>query len=221
MHNLAIALSKKGNNVTGSDDIIFEPGGDEQFTIALSSIVNASNGNISADIFILDNESIPSVSITDASAEEGLNIIYQAVLSHAADVDVSFNYAISLTNGPGKAKQQDFINYATFSTGTVTIPAGNLSVDFPSFKTKDDNANEQAETFTVDFSAINNATLDNTSANGTILDNEGNPTLSIAAASGDEGNLLNFTISVSPISSTDINKWHCWYSIRFYRSGME
>ncbi|MGZ2370910.1 tandem-95 repeat protein [Ancylomarina sp. YFZ004] len=203
--NFAPGETIKNIPVTINDDNIFEPGGDEQFIIALSGVTNVSSGNINANIPIVDNELSPSVSIADASAEEGLNIIYQAVLSHAADVDVSFDYAISLTNGPGKAKPQDFINYATFSTGTVTILAGDLSVNFPSFITKDDNANEQAETFTVDFSAITNATLNNTSANGTILDNEGNPTLSIAAASGTEGNAINFIISVSPISSTDIN----------------
>ena len=195
----------KNISFTVNDDNISEPGGDEQFTVGLSGITNASSGNINASISIVDNDLIPTVSIADASAEEGLDIIYQAVLSHASDVDVTFDYAISLTNGPGKAKPQDFINYSSFSSGTVTIPAGDLSANFPTFTTKDDNANEQAETFSVNFSAISNATFNNTSANGTILDNEGNPTLSIVAASGTEGDPINFTISVSPISSTDIN----------------
>ncbi len=197
--------TSKNISVTVNDDNISEPGGDEQFTIGLSGVTNASNGNINANISITDNDLMPTVSIADASAEEGLDIIYQAVLSHPADVDVTFNYAISLTNGPGKAKVQDFINYSSFSSGTVTIPAGDLSANFPTFTTKDDNANEQAETFSVNFSAISNGIFNNTSANGTILDNEGNPTLSIAAASGTEGDPINFVISVSPISSTDIN----------------
>lgn len=186
------------------DDIIFEPGGDEQFTIALSRITNAESGNINANISIVDNESIPSVSVADASEEEGDNIIYQAVLSHALDVDVSFSYAIDLTNGPGKAKQLDFINYDDFSIGTVVIPAGDLSANFPIFTTKDDNANERAETFSVNFSAINNASFNNTSALGTIRDNEGDPSLSIAPASGTEGDVIDFTISVSPVKSSDI-----------------
>lgn len=186
------------------DDIIFEPGGDEQFTIALSRITNAESGNINANISIVDNELIPSVSVADASEEEGDNIIYQAVLSHALDVDVSFSYAIDLTNGPGKAKQQDFINYDDFSIGTVVIPAGDLSANFPIFTTKDDNANERAETFSVNFSAINNASFNNTSALGTIRDNEGDPSLSIAPASGTEGDVIDFTISVSPVKSSDI-----------------
>jgi len=186
------------------DDNIYEPGTDEYFTVLLNNLINTSVGNTNASVSITDNDSPPTISIADASKTEGENIIFQANLSHTADAAITFNYQIVLSNGSGNAKQQDFINFATFSSGTITIPAGQSSLNFPAFVTKDDNANEQAEVFTVNFTSANNATLGNTSATGTILDNEGTPTLSIADASAIEGGTLSFTISVSPIKSSDI-----------------
>ncbi len=186
------------------DDNIYEPGTDEYFTVLLSNFINATAGNTNASISITDNDLPPTISIADASKEEGQSIIFQANLNHPADVPITFNYQIVLGNGQGYAKQQDFNNYSSFSSGTIIIPAGQTSFNFPAFATIDDNANEQAETFIVNFTAANNATLGNTSATGTILDNEGNPTLSIANAMVTEGGTLKFTISVSPIKSSNI-----------------
>ncbi|MBI9057797.1 MAG: tandem-95 repeat protein [Labilibaculum sp.] len=204
--SLSFAAGETSKNISFNiiDDNIYEPGTNEFFTVQLSSLVNTTAGNINANISIIDNETPPVINIADDSETEGTSIVFQANLSHAADVAITFNYAIVLSNGAGNAKQQDFINYSTFSSGTITIPAGQTTFDFPAFTTKDDNANEQAENFIVNFSAVTNATLGNTSATGTILDNEGNPTLSIAGASATEGNTISFTISVSPIKSSAI-----------------
>ena len=51
MHNLAIALSKEGNNITGSDDIIFEPskGRLKKYNL-LPSIMGWNEDNITEDI---------------------------------------------------------------------------------------------------------------------------------------------------------------------------
>ncbi|MFA8435935.1 MAG: Ig-like domain-containing protein [Marinifilaceae bacterium] len=205
--NLSFAPGETSKSISVSinDDNIYEPGGDEQFAIGLSALNNATAGNTNATISITDNESIPNITVANTSAEEGQNIIFQATIDHPADEVITFNYRIALTSGSGKAKKQDFINYSSFSSGTVTIPAGQTTVDFPAFATKDDKSNEQAETFAVDLSSASNGNLGTTSATGTILDNEGNPTLSITGASATEGNPINFTISVSPVRSTDIN----------------
>lgn len=194
----------KSISISVIDDNLYEAGANEYFTVQLSNLVNTTAGNTNANISIVDNETPPVITIADDSETEGTSIIFQAILSHASDENISFNYAIELSNGSGNAKQQDFINYATFSSGTITIPAGQTTFDFPAFTTKDDNANEQAENFIVNFSGVSNASFGNTSATGTILDNEGNPTLSIAGASTTEGNTINFTISVSPIKSSAI-----------------
>ncbi|MRT92472.1 Ig-like domain-containing protein [Ancylomarina sp. 16SWW S1-10-2] len=185
------------------DDAIYEPGADEYFTILLSKLVNTSVGDISADISITDNDSKPKITVNDASIEEGGSIIFQTYLDHAADVDITFDYEIELGNGKGYAKKNDFTSYS--STGTITISAGETSVSFPSIVTKDDNANEDAEVFTIKFSSVSNAILGNTSAIGTILDNEGNTTLSISGASATEGNTINFTISASPVNGSAIS----------------
>ncbi|MDE5419280.1 Ig-like domain-containing protein [Labilibaculum sp. DW002] len=204
--SLSFAAGETSKNISFNiiDDNIYEPGTNEFFTVQLSSLVNTTAGNINANISIIDNETPPVINIADDSETEGTNIVFQANLSHAADVAITFNYAIVLSNGAGNAKQQDFINYSTFSSGTITIPAGQTTFNFPAFITNDDNANEQTEAFVVNFSSVSNAVLGNTSANGTILDNEGNPTLSISNASATEGNTINFTITVSPVKSSDI-----------------
>jgi len=186
------------------DDNIYEPGTNEYFDLQLSNLSNTSAGNTNASISIIDNDGMPTITVANVGEVEGTNIVFQAVLNHTANVDITFDYQIALSTGPTNAKQNDFINYSSFSTGTITIPAGSTSVNFPAFVTQDDNANEQTEAFVVNFSSVNNALLGNTSANGTILDNEGNPTLSISNASATEGSTLNFTISVSPVRSSDI-----------------
>ena len=186
------------------DDNMYEPGANELFTLQLSNLVNVAAGNTSSSIYITDNDAVPTITVADASEIEGTNIVFQALLDHPADVAISFDYQINLSSGAGNADLNDFVGYATFSSGTITIPAGSTSANFPAFVTNDDNANEQTEEFEVDFSAVSNATLGNTSATGTILDNEGNPTLSISDASATEGNAIDFTVTVSPIRSTDI-----------------
>ncbi|NOU60845.1 Ig-like domain-containing protein [Marinifilum caeruleilacunae] len=195
----------KAITISITDDNVYEPGSNEFFDLQLSNLSNATAGNTNASIFITDNDAMPSITISDASEIEGTDIVFQAVLDHPADVNITFDYQIVLSNGPGNAKQNDFINFSSFSSGTISIPAGSTSVNFPAFVTKDDNANEQTEEFVVNFSSVSNASLGNTSATGTILDNEGNPTLSISDASATEGSAIDFTVTVSPVRSTDIN----------------
>ena len=204
--SISFAPGEKDKTVSISiiDDNIYEPGSNENFSFQLSNLNNATAGNTNASISIIDNESSPTITVSDVSEIEGTNIVFQAVINRIADVDVTFNYQIVLSNGSSNAKQNDFVNYSSFSSGTITIPAGSTSVNFPAFITNDDNANEQTEAFVVNFSSVSNAVLGNTSANGTILDNEGNPTLSISNASAIEGNTIDFTITVSPVKSSDI-----------------
>ena len=205
--NITFNPGEKDKTITISivDDNVYEPGSNEFFDLQLSNLSNATAGNTSANISITDNDAMPGITISDASEIEGTDIVFQAVLDHPADVNITFDYQIVLSNGPGNAKQNDFINFSSFSSGTISIPAGSTSINFPAFVTKDDNANEQTEEFVVNFSSVNNASLGNTSATGTILDNEGNPTLSISDASATEGSAIDFTVTVSPVRSTDIN----------------
>jgi VCBS repeat-containing protein len=203
--SFSIGETSKSISINIVDDNIFEPGLDEFFVISLSGISNASSSSPLGNISIVDNDAMPAISIANQSSEEGQDIVFQATLDRSASVDITFDYAITLSNGPGNAKQQDFTNYSSFSSGTINIPAGQTSFNFPAFTTNDDNANEQAENFVVNFSSVSNASLGNSSATGTILDNEGNPTLSISGGSATEGNGVTFVISVSPIRSTDIN----------------
>lgn len=194
----------KSISLSIADDNIYEPGSNEFFDFQINNLINAVAGNTTSSVSIIDNENMPTISVANTSKIEGNDIIFQAMLSHLASVDISFDYQIKLSNGPGNAKENDFINYNTFSSGTITIPAGTISANFPAFVTKDDNANEQTEKFTVNFTNTTNAILGNSSAIGNILDNEGNPSLSISDASATEGNPLSFIVTVSPVKSTDI-----------------
>ena len=91
------------------------------------------------------------------------------------------------------AEAEDFVA----ATGTVTVYAGD---DYAAFVVdlNDDGVYEGDETFTVTFSNAVNANLPTpATVTGTILDDELEPTISIADASADEGDELMFEVTLN------------------------
>ena len=195
----------KNITLTIIDDHVYETEINEQFKVNLSNLSNTTEGNVNASISITDNDSKPDITIADASAEEGSPITFQATVNHPSSQNITFDYEIQFENGRGNAKSQDFSNFTSFSSGTITIPAGSSNVDFPAFTTIDDNSNEGTEVFTLKFTNSNHANLTNIIATGSIRDNEGKPTISIQnAPDKTEGNALQFTININPAKNTPI-----------------
>lgn len=111
----------------------------------------------------------PSLSITDANITEGdsgvSNLIFTISLSTVANGDVNVDYATS--NGTAIAG----VDY-TSSSGTLTIASG-ITSNTLTIEVSSDIVQENNETLTVALSNLSaNATLDDDSATGIIIDND-------------------------------------------------
>ena len=174
------------------DDAIDE--NDETFTVILSNAVNATLNGALGTGTITDDDATPTISIADASALESDGVLsFTVSLSAASSQDVAVGYAT--TDGTATAPA-DYIA----ASGTLTIPAGSTSVAFE-VTIIDDADIENDESFTVDLSNAANATLADGQATGTIVNDEGLPSMSIdnvAVAEGDVGTTAAiFTVILS------------------------
>ncbi|WP_415843498.1 DUF6923 family protein [Zobellia nedashkovskayae] len=172
--------------------------GDLTNTVSIQNPVNSTDpdttDNSATDIDTLNN---PDVTIDDASAIEGDNVSFPVTLSNASATDITLT--LTLTNGTA-----DDADYTTTDI-QVTIPAGTttINVDVP---TTDDTIDESDEDFTIAIASVDAGTVGDTSdtATGTIIDNDGSPTIIIDEASAIEGNNVSFPVTLSNASTTDI-----------------
>lgn len=167
--------------------------------------VNLSNPSANASIqdnqgrgTILDNDSPPSISVSNASADEGDGTIsFNVTLSSASGKDIDVDYSTS--DGSAEAGS-DY----TAKSGNVFISAGSTSGSI-TIAVIDDNLDEPDESFSVGLSNANNAGLADATASGTIRDNDSQPALSINDASADEGDgTMSFTVSLSKVSGKQV-----------------
>ena len=140
----------------------------------------------------------PKLSIAGASALEGSPVSFTVSLDNATDGEVTVEYTtVDDTASAGT-------DYTAASSRTLTIPAGDTVAEI-SIETTDDSVDEEDETFTVTLSNLSsNADLGTArSANGTILDADGKPAVSVAGASAIEGSNLSFTVSLRFATDSD------------------
>ncbi|WP_420633094.1 Calx-beta domain-containing protein [Candidatus Palauibacter sp.] len=151
-------------SVSITDDTLDDDG--ETFTLTLG---NASSGvqlgDATATGTINDNdESLPTVSVSDASATEGDAVAFTVSLSATSSRQVTVDYA---TSDGTATSGTDF----TAHSGTLTF-ATNETSKTVSVATTDDSVDEENETFTLALSSPANATLGDATATGTINDND-------------------------------------------------
>src|SRR5207247_2408934 len=151
---------------------------DETIQIALSSPANATLGAITTHTYtILDNDPIPSLSINNVTVTEGDSGTTNA------------NFTVTLSPASGRAVT---VNYAT-ADGTATAPSDYVAIPTtaltfnPSETTKTitvavngDIVDEPNETFTVNLFNPTNATLAGATGTGTIIDDDGPPTVTLS-----------------------------------------
>ena len=166
---------------------------DETFTLTLSGATNATLLDAMALGTIVDND-LPSLSVADASGTEGGQVTFTVTKEGKTGGLVMVSYATA----PSTATTADF----TAASGTLTFQPNEES-KMVSVQTTHDTVNEQNEMFTLSLSGATNATLLDPTATGTIEDNDAPLSLSVAAASGTEGGLVNFTVSLSRSVSTE------------------
>ena len=158
--------------VTINGDTTVEP--DETFAVTISNATNAVLGAATATGTILNDDvaapALPVASVGNASIVEGnvgtkvLN--FPVTLSIAAPVG-GVTVIYSTVNGTASAGS----DYVAVVAGSVNIPAGSLTGNLP-VTINGDTTVELDETFTVSISNVTNATLGNSSATGTIINDD-------------------------------------------------
>ncbi|CAH1569136.1 VWFA domain-containing protein [Vibrio jasicida] len=180
--------------------------GAESFTATIKDVEGAdatASTNNSASVTINDAQHAPKVSIVaDAdSTAEGGDANFTVSIDQKADEDVVVTFTIG-----GDVDSDD---YTAPNTYTVTIPAGQTSVDLD-IETLDDDIYEGAEDLTVTLtetsgadSSLNTASKE---ASISVTDEQAAPKVSIVADTGStaEGNDANFTVSINQKADEDV-----------------
>jgi hypothetical protein len=183
-------------NVSVKGDVIDEF--DQLFSVVLTTPINASITDGTGLGTITDNDPLPTISINDVAVAEGTGSQNQA----------SSNFTISL-NGPSEKPitVQYAVEAGTASAnvdyftvlGSVEFPAGTVSRTIP-VPVIQDNRFEPDETFFVNLSNPTNATIADGQGQGTIVNDDPQPTITIGLSfrnEGAQGTTTNATFDVN------------------------
>ena len=179
----------------------------ETFTVTLSSpSANAqlapaatARGTINDDD---DGTALPELSVTDATANEGDPLEFTVTQSAAAADDVTVNWTATLESGD--TAESGAFGDLLETTGMVTVTAGQTTATV-TVATRDDTADEEDETFTLTLSNAPGAVLGaDSTATGTIVDDDDPPVLRVATAEAPEGEAVEFTVELSPASEKTV-----------------
>ena len=181
--------------VVGIDDAIDE--NSETFVITISNPSNATIADPTGLGTITDNDATPTVAVSDETNTEGGTFTHTVTLSAPSglDVDVDWTSSNGSATSPG-----DY----TAGSGTASIPAGSTFTTFDVVSIND-STDEVDENYTVTLSNPSNTTIADGTGSGTIIDNDGLPTLSIDDVTITEGSTASFTVTLSAISEKDIS----------------
>ncbi|HKY37962.1 MAG TPA: Calx-beta domain-containing protein [Polyangiaceae bacterium] len=194
-------------DITIHGDTLHEP--DETVLVTLSGAVNAFVADGDGVGTITDNDTAPTLSIDDIMFSEGnagtQNATFTISLSAASGFPVSVSYATadgSAEEGGSAALGQDDYE-ATSDVALIAATQTSVQITVP---INGDSLAEAAETFLVQLSAPQNATLADDQGQCTISNDDGLPTISIDDVSlveGDAGTkIFTFTVTLSSISGS-------------------
>ena len=167
----------------------------------LATKAGLEDGPASAEM--TETPALPALTIEDATATEGAGVAFTVRLSRAAAGEVTVEYTTSDGTGVGAAEAGT--DYTAASGRTLTLDAGTTQGTF-TIATTPDTTDENDETFTVTLSSPSaNAALGSAkTATGTIVDDDGTPTVSIEDAEAEEGAGVEFTVRLSHASSSAV-----------------
>ena len=158
------------------------------------------------DVEVIDGTTPPTLSIADAQVVEGGALAFTVSVDKAdPNASITATYTITFPNG---ATAADLLP-GTALTGIVEIPKGQTQITLQA-PMLDDTIFEGTETFKVTLSNLSsNVQSGDLEANGTILDNDNPPTLSISdgipnpATEGADASII-FTVSLSNPASQPV-----------------
>lgn len=192
----------KSFNVPIADDAVFE--GPETFNVALDTVVGATLGTSAAVVTIADNDSAPAISIDNQGVAEG----------DAGNTPATFT--VSLSNPTTQTVTVDFGTAGVEATGGTDYAETSGTLTFDPLVTSQpvvvqvigDTLDEINETFSISLTNPANATINDGLGTGTILDDDGAPSLSIGdvtLAEGDAGTTnFVFNVTLSPASGQTV-----------------
>ena len=125
-----------------------------------------------AESTIHDNDGLPTLSISDGSAEEGDEVYFQVTLSKPVAHEVSFTYSTEsgTLDGQNYGNANQSEDYPFTSNNATIYPGGErFEIWIPTF---DDAHDEGDETFTVILYYPENATIDDGEGTGTIKNSD-------------------------------------------------
>uniref|UniRef100_UPI00260ABE94 Calx-beta domain-containing protein n=1 Tax=uncultured Maribacter sp. TaxID=431308 RepID=UPI00260ABE94 len=157
-------------------------------TLSSGSLENCGFGNNDPLQFSI----LPSVSINDASADEGNDMTFTISTTHTYETDITFN--LNYTNNT--TTNADYTGPTT-----VVLPAGSNTVDF-NVTAEEDTILESNETFNVVIStSTSSVNITDSTGIGTINDDD-NATIALSATNATEGNDIIFTATLSTVNNT-------------------
>ena len=178
---------------------------DETFVLNLSNATGTTISDSQGVATITNDDTAPSVTVSDAVVVEGpsgtRNAVFTLKLSKPSGQTVSVSYATADgTATTANADYQSRIGSVNFGAGSTTA-----TVSVP---VTGDTADEGDETFVLNLTGATNATLDDTQATATIIDDDPLPATSITDATTTEGNsgtkALGFSVTLSAASTQTI-----------------
>ncbi|WP_425479521.1 putative Ig domain-containing protein [Xanthomonas arboricola] len=204
---LVIAAGQTTGTITinPTADSTIEP--DETVVLTLASGTGYNVGSPNSATGTILNDDQPTLSINDVSVNEGnagtTNATFTVSLSQPAGTGgVSFD--IATADGTATAG----LDYVASSLTGQTIPAGSSSATF-TVLVNGDTLSEPNETFFVNVSNVTGASVGDGQGQGTIVNDDALPALSIDDVSVNEGNsgttTATFTVSLSAASGQTVS----------------
>ena len=200
--SFAAGETSKTITVPVSGDLLDEP--DETFNVNLSGVAGATLGDGTGVGTITDDDAPPALSVGDVTVTEGNSgttpASFVVSLSAPSGRTVTVNFATA--NGSATAPS-DF----QARTGSLTFAQGQTSQQV-TVMVNGDTIDEVAETYSLNLSAPTMATFADAQGDGTIIDDDGLPTLFVNDISVVEGNSgtvnATFTVSLSAASGQTV-----------------
>lgn len=165
---------------------------DEQFTLALGAAPPGTVITAATATGIINNDDVLSViSIADTAAEEGTPVEFPISVRPAHPQPITLTY--SITNVTATSSDYTVPNLQSVTIGANTTSA---TISIPTTEDQDIEADEQ---FTLTLAGAHSGTaFDDATATGTISNDDFPPTIRIADAAADEGDPINFQVTVAP-----------------------